>query len=132
MLTLDPSASTLPPEFLISGVHFGERMRSHERSIEAFSDRLEVLLKKRDSTAHVLDQTLSFQQQQAAQKQSETTIDLAKTTVHESVSVRVITAITLVYLSCTAPAVRTSLSSRSAVLAHGQTGYHGHPALLQE
>ncbi|KAK3704620.1 hypothetical protein LTR37_013719 [Vermiconidia calcicola] len=85
--------------------------RSRQRMIESFEllqnqvasydAHLQVLLKRCTSTAHLLEQIATSKNQRIAQEQSGYMMELTKSTVDDSATVRVITVITLVYLSST-------------------------------
>ena len=84
---------------------FVEQVDAYSGRVQAYTSRLHVLLRKRESTAHLLEQTISWSQQRAAQDQNDLLTNLTKSAVDDSVTIRVITVITLVYLSFTVVAV---------------------------
>jgi hypothetical protein len=72
----------------------------------AYRDNVTVLLLKCASTQEVLNSILNLNNQRIAQQQNDRVFYLTTATVDDSATVRVITAITLVFLSFTAVAVR--------------------------
>lgn len=98
--------------------------------LDALQDRLQVLLKERESTADLLEQVISFKNQRVAQNQNDLLTRLTQSTVDDSVNVRVITVIGLVYVSSTVVAVRIFLYLY--VVQHRLThspGHHGYTVL---
>jgi hypothetical protein len=70
-----------------------------------YRDNAAALLVKCTSTLGVLNSILNLNNQRIAQQQNDRIFYLTTATVHDSATVRVITAITLVFLSFTAVAV---------------------------
>lgn len=89
-----------------AAMSFEAQASNFQYRLDALSHRLGILLKERESTAHLLEQTISARNQQMAQRQTELVTKLTKSTVDDSVNVRIITVITLVYLSAAVVAVR--------------------------
>ena len=73
--------------------------------IQAYNKNAEFVLQKIRGTAQLLLDTLNLKHQRVAHGVSENTLALADTTVNESVTVRVITIVTLIYLPTTFVAV---------------------------
>lgn len=89
---------------------FRETTDNYENQLDAFQQRLQVLLKEWESTAHLLEQMISFKNQRVSQEQNSLLTSLTQSTVDDFVNVRVITVIGLVYVSSTVVAVRIGAS----------------------
>jgi hypothetical protein len=83
----------------------------------AYRDNTAVLLVKCTSTLGVLNSILNLNNQRIAQQQNDRVFYLTTSTVDDSATVRVITAITLVFLSFTAVAV----SEINSIVVHALT-----------
>jgi hypothetical protein len=82
-----------------------------------YRDNTAVLLVKCTSTLGVLNSILNLNNQRIAQQQNDRVFYLTTSTVDDSATVRVITAITLVFLSFTAVAV----SEINSIVVHALT-----------
>jgi hypothetical protein len=102
----------------------------------AYRDNVAVLLLKCTSTQEVLNNILNLNNQRIAQQQNDRVYYLTTATVDDSATVRVITAITLVFLSFTAIAVsiphHSALLWKHALTATSLTGSHGHATFLSQ
>jgi len=88
-----------------------EWLRNYRNRATAWASNANALLVTCERAVQLLDRVLDLKSQQIAQQQNTTILALTKSTVDDSATVRVITAITLVYLSCTVVAVSTSISA---------------------
>lgn len=79
---------------------------NYQRTVEGFADEVLSLMSRCGSTARLLRDRLEFKDRLETQKQSEYILQLTHSTVDDSATVRVITVITLVYLSFSVVAVR--------------------------
>lgn len=82
-----------------------EWLRNYEGKATACANNAGALLTTCERAVQLLDRVLNLKNQQVAQQQNTAILSLTKSTVDDSATVRVITAITLVYLSCTVVAV---------------------------
>lgn len=82
-----------------------EWLENHRSKMTACSSHVTALLIKCERAVQLLDRILNLKSQQIAQQQNTNILALTKSTVDDSATVRVMTAITLVYLSCTVVAV---------------------------
>lgn len=94
-----------------SARRFSETTRIYSNDLQSLDDHLQVLLRKRESTAHLLEQMVSFRNQRIAQVQSALIMSLTKAALDDSVNVRVITVIGLVFVAFSGVAVGASLQS---------------------
>ncbi|KAM0712549.1 hypothetical protein Q7P37_011646 [Cladosporium fusiforme] len=78
-----------------------EWLENHRSKVSACSSHAIALLVKCERARQLLDRILNLKSQQIAQQQNTNILALTKSTVDDSATVRVMTAITLVYLSCT-------------------------------
>ena len=84
---------------------FTESVSNVCNEIEALIDNVQVLLRICASTSRVLEQVAESKNQHISQEQNKHVASLTRLTANDSVTIRVITVITLVYLSSTAVAV---------------------------
>ena len=84
---------------------FDQYIVSHLEQVQSFSDNLETLLSECTSIRYLLEQVATSKNQTIARRQGEHVMLLTKSTVDDSTTVRVITVISLVYVSCSAAAV---------------------------
>jgi len=111
--------------------YFAQVVDVYSDQVQVDRNRVEVLLKRRESTAHLLEQRVSWNHQKVAQRQNDLTTSLTRSAAKDSVTIRVITVITLVFLSFTVVAVRYVVLLRNAeCLAEQRIDDHGH-AFLQ-
>jgi LPS sulfotransferase NodH len=82
-----------------------EWLENYQRKATACANNAGALLTTCERAVQLLDRVLNLKCQQVAQQQNTAILALTKSTVDDSATVRVITAITLVYLSCTVVAV---------------------------
>lgn len=92
-----------------------EWLENHRNKLAACSNHATALLTKCERAVQLLDRILNLKSQKIAQQQNTNILALTKSTVDDSATVRVMTAITLVYLSCTVVAVSLSLLIASLV-----------------
>lgn len=100
--------------------------------VSCLSDTGEYMLRKCSNVAQILSEVLEFKTKRDLEKQTKLTFELTKQGVDDSVVVKVITIITLVYLSSTTVAVRI-LSSKFAdvhLLTYVNVGNLQHAILL--
>lgn len=82
-----------------------EWLQNYQGKAAACANNAGALLTTCERAVQLLDRVLNLKSQQVAQQQNTAILALTKSTVDDSATVRVITAITLVYLSCTVVAV---------------------------
>lgn len=80
-------------------------IQNYRNQVTAYRINANAILRKCATASKLLDGILVFNNQNTTQKQSQHVLYLTKSTVDDSVTVRVITTITLVFLSCTAVSV---------------------------
>jgi hypothetical protein len=90
-----------------------EWLHNYRKHALACASNTSALLTKCERAVQLLDRVLNLKSQQIAEQQNTNILALTKSTVDDSATVRVITAITLVYLSCTVVAVSHTLFSKS-------------------
>jgi hypothetical protein len=78
--------------------------------IASYNEHLQVLLKRCNSTAKLLEQLVASKNQKLAREQSNYTLTLTKAAADDSAAIRVITIITLIYLSATVVAASPSIA----------------------
>ena len=84
---------------------FNEIVDIHASQIISYNEHLQVLLKRCASTAHLLEQLIWSKNQKLTREQSSYVLTLTKAAADDSAAIRVITVITLIYLSSTVVAV---------------------------
>lgn len=84
---------------------FNEVVDIHANQIASYSEHLQVLLKRCNSTAKLLEQLVASKNQKLSREQNEYILTLTKSAADDSAAIRVITVITLIYLSSTVVAV---------------------------
>jgi hypothetical protein len=77
----------------------------YRRKVSAFRSYTRVLLQRCSNATKLLEKLLDLKNQSVTERHSAHMMALTTNTVDDSATVRVITAITLVYLSCTAVGV---------------------------
>lgn len=92
---------------------FNEIVEIHTNQIQSYNEHLHVLLKRCKSTAHLLEQLSASKNQKLTTEQSSYILTLTKAAADDSAATRVITVITLIYLSSTVVAVSQSQIIRS-------------------
>lgn len=99
--------------------------------VEAFHAHARGIHDKCQSAVQLVDRALNLKHQRIAQEQTELMTKLAESTVDDSATVRVITVITLIYLSFTVVGVSLSFTSQLMDPADCATsGYPGYAILL--
>jgi hypothetical protein len=88
-------------------------LQNYQDKATAWASNANALLTTCERAVQLLDRVLNLKSQQLAQQQNTNILALTKSTVDDSATVRVITAITLVYLSCTVVAVSSSISTKA-------------------
>lgn len=84
----------------------GASLAQRQIQLVSLKNNLISLLKRCQSANSLLEQIATSKNQRIAQDQSLEVVKLTESTVDDSVTIRVITVITLIYVSATAPAVR--------------------------
>ena len=84
--------------------------KTYNYRIASYNEHLQVLLKRCNSTAKLLEQLVASKNQKLAREQSNYVLTLTKSAAEDSAAIRVITIITLIYLSATVVAVSPSIS----------------------
>jgi len=103
-----------------------EWLENHRNKLAACSNHATALLTKCERAVQLLDRILNLKSQKIAQQQNTNILALTKSTVDDSATVRVMTAITLVYLSCTVVAVSLSPPYRNCGLRADVCGVEDH------
>lgn len=88
-----------------AGIAFSQQADIFTNQLLSSANRAEALLREHESTAHLLVQIISAKNQRVTQEQNEIVMKLTRSTLDDSVNVRVITVITLVYLTAAVVAV---------------------------
>jgi hypothetical protein len=96
---------------------FNEVIDIHTTQIVSYNEHLQVLLKRCKSTAHLLEQLVASKNQKLTREQSSYILTLTKAAADDSAAIRVITVITLIYLSSTVVAVSSSERDREYTFA---------------
>ena len=89
---------------------WAEMLGNQRKKTAAYRNYSHILLQKCSSSSKLLEGIMDFHSQAIARQQSSHVLFLTTATVDDSTTVRVITAITLAFLSFTAVAVRPSHS----------------------
>ena len=89
---------------------FNEIVDIHTSQLRSYTEHLQVLLKRCKSTAHLLEQLVASKNQKLTTEQSNYILALTKAAAEDSAAIRVITVITLIYLSSTVVAVSRAIS----------------------
>lgn len=84
---------------------FNEVVDIHTTQIVSYKEHLQVLLQRCKSTAHLLEQLVASKNQKLTREQSSYVLTLTQAAADDSAAIRVITVITLIYLSSTVVAV---------------------------
>ena len=104
----DELSKTLSP---VATAEWAQQSSNYSKKVSAYMNNIRVLNRKCANTAQLLDQLFNFHNQRIARQQSSAVLFLTTKTVDDSATVRVITAITLVFLACTATAVSCRIST---------------------
>lgn len=90
-----------------AGLAFSQQADIFTNQLISSANRAEAVLREHESTASLLVQIISAKNQRVTQEQNALVMKLTRSTLDDSVNVRVITVITLVYLSAAVVAVCT-------------------------
>lgn len=95
-----------------------ELLNNYKSLVGEYVENVAFLQKRSGRTAQMISDTLAFKNQEVAQLQSRYTWRLTLSTVEDSASVRVVTAVTLIYLPFTFVAVRSCISAAVLLTCH--------------
>lgn len=102
---------------------FNEIVDIHINQMTSYNEHLQVLLKRCSSTAHLLEQLVWSKNQNLTREQNAYVLELTKSAADDSAAIRVITVITLIYLSSTFVAVSCLIveSTNQMLIGHCRT-----------
>lgn len=94
-------------------IESAERLRSCLADLDSYSDNVTSLQQKCTGLAQLFDRLLTFEQSQIAHAQNSKMTQLTEKTTDDSLTVRSVTVVSLIYLSFTVVAVSFPRTSRT-------------------